>query len=226
MQNPDDAVFDTLFSKFPERLRIPFEKYKMDTIRVLDVGCSYGHVLYRCGKGSQGITSIKEQAEYGRNLGLDIVIADIGLPETYLGRLHNDFDIILFSDVIEHLVNPHTVLYELSSKLKDEGKIVCLFTTKPSNAFLQFFWEKWFGYRGYDSIHHYYLFNVESASFLFEHAGYRIIESYPSIKNRMLRMILKNNFTEHIIIAEKYSPYLNNVKQSKKGNIGITDAEQ
>lgn len=217
----NDLIFEKFFSKFPERLRIPFEKYRMNNLRVLDVGCSYGHVLYRCGRGSQGITSIKEQAEYAQKIGLDIIIANIEFPDTYLDLIYGDFDVILFSDIVEHISNAHTVLYELGSKLKKEGKIVWLFTTKPNNIFMGYFWKRWFGYNGYDSIHHYHLFNVESAQFLLQHAGYRVIESYPPIKNKILRVLLKNNFTEHIIVAEKYSPYVENVKTSKKLNLGI-----
>lgn len=93
--------------------------------RVLDVGCSSGHL---------GEELRKQKKAYV--VGIDINKEDINeakkiLDEAYVVDLENDdlkklgsFDYIIMADVIEHLVDPVSVLIKLKELFKDKGEFV------------------------------------------------------------------------------------------------------
>lgn len=220
----EDEISQKFFNN-DNRLEIVFDKYNLDKLKVLDVGCAYGHILRRCGVGSQGITSIDKEAEYGRKIGLNIITADIQKPNEYLEHIDGNFDVLLFSDVLEHLNNPHDVLFSLFHKLKPDGIVIWLYISKPKNALFRLLWRWWFGHAGYESFRHYYLFDSESSRYLLERSGYRVIDSFPNVKSRILGALLNNNFTEQVIIAKKDEGCWTVVQKTKKeqGGRGIDE---
>ena len=110
-------------------------------LKILDVGCSAGEVTkeltekhYVC-----GIEISEQAAKKARENGLQVIVHDLnsGIPE----ELKNDrFDIILFNDILEHLINVESTLksfikgnlllkkyYEPASKSTTNSWIISMF---------------------------------------------------------------------------------------------------
>jgi 2-polyprenyl-3-methyl-5-hydroxy-6-metoxy-1,4-benzoquinol methylase len=97
--------------------------------RVLDVGCGaggFGTTLREVlGDGATivGLEAVPTQAEAARHdHGFDDVIAGY-FPEALDGYPHS-FDAIFFNDVLEHIVDPWSVLRQVPRFLSDEGRVV------------------------------------------------------------------------------------------------------
>lgn len=95
---------------------------------ILDVGCGTGNFgqLIKEKKQSIEIWGIELDAESAtdayqkldRVLTGDVCILADTLPDEY-------FDCIVFNDILEHLVDPYSLLTKIKSKLKSDGAVVC-----------------------------------------------------------------------------------------------------
>ncbi len=99
--------------------------------KVLDIGCFPPHIFHGLevlGFEVWGIASKHEPVKLKNVVSLNIESDKIYLKESY-------FDLILFSEVIEHLiVSPKIYLPKLKKLLKNEGQI---FITTPNGAHLK-----------------------------------------------------------------------------------------
>jgi SAM-dependent methyltransferase len=96
--------------------------------RVLDVGCGRGtlaEIIGQMGWEVWGIEQSEEACAAARSRVAKLVTADLLDFET-VGRQIGDtqFDVIMFSDVLEHLYDPLTVLERYLPYLKSGGKLV------------------------------------------------------------------------------------------------------
>ena len=93
--------------------------------RILDVGCSSGRL---------GSELIKEKNAYVVGIDIDkedIEIAKKNLNEAYIFDLEHDdfkslgkFDTVIFADVIEHLINPVSVLKKIKNNILPNGQLI------------------------------------------------------------------------------------------------------
>lgn len=94
--------------------------------RVLEVGCSVGHVtehLVAAGNTVVGIEVDPEAAELARRFAADVIVADI--DRTALATLvEPGFDVVVLGDVLEHLRDPAAALIDAVSLLNPDGKVV------------------------------------------------------------------------------------------------------
>lgn len=94
--------------------------------RVLEVGCSVGHVtehLVAAGNTVVGIELDAEAAEAARRFAAEVHVADIG--RTPVGTLvPHGFEVVLLGDVLEHLPDPSATLRELVALLTPAGRVV------------------------------------------------------------------------------------------------------
>lgn len=100
-------------------------EYVKDGDRVLDVGCSTGYF-------GEALIQLK----HCEVVGLDIFPDDIRAAATRLNRaevrnIETDsvddlgrFDVIIFADVLEHLLNPIGALKKVKALLKNDGRII------------------------------------------------------------------------------------------------------
>ena len=94
-------------------------------ISILDYGCScpiFLNVAKELGAAVMGCDYDAETIAYGKQLGISIIT-----PED-LSQIHQKFDVIRFSHVLEHLVDPLEVMCFVRSLLKPSGIV---YITQP-----------------------------------------------------------------------------------------------
>ncbi len=94
--------------------------------RVLEVGCSVGHVtehLVAAGNRVVGVEIDPAAADEARCFAERVHVVDLDV--TTLSSVETDrFDVILLGDVLEHLRDPPAVLADLVTLLDDDGRLV------------------------------------------------------------------------------------------------------
>ena len=92
--------------------------------RLLDVGCARGHlasVLADQGWNVTGIEYDLADAEFARQGGLNVIH---GSAEDAFQNMNESFDVIIFADVLEHMVDPEAVLKMAREHLVPDGRII------------------------------------------------------------------------------------------------------
>lgn len=168
----------------------------LDCKIILDVGCGegyFGEELQRKNKakvwGIEVINKIAKQAEKKLHKVLqgDISKIMISLPKSY-------FDCIIFNDVLEHMVDPYTILEKSKKLLKKDGIVVC---SIPNIRYYEILKEiilhKQWKYReqGILDKGHLRFFTKRSMTEMFEELGYEIviIEGINPIQSRQYSFI-------------------------------------
>ena len=150
---------------------------------VLDVGCASGYLgrlLIPFGNVVYGIDGNREAVEEARTWYEDVVCMDLnqlGNEKPFSGKL---FDIIIFADVLEHLVEPDQTLRFFQSFLKPGGKtIVSLPNVALWRVRLNLLFGK-FNYTDYGVLDrtHLHLYTFASARQLLANAGYHVSASH------------------------------------------------
>jgi 2-polyprenyl-3-methyl-5-hydroxy-6-metoxy-1,4-benzoquinol methylase len=149
--------------------------------RILEVGCASGLFGAQLKRRSDvevwGIEYDSASADIARD-SLDMVFAgDIlqvsdHLPDTY-------FDCVVFNDVLEHLIDPFSVLLKMKGKLAKNGVIVCSIPNiRFFFTFKNFIINKQWKYEdaGIMDKTHLRFFTKNSIIDMFNSLGYRIIE--------------------------------------------------
>ena len=111
------------------------DEYDLSSLRVLDIGCSYGEFLVHFGKGSIGLTMGKEEVEYGKKKGLDIILRNIESDGRIFER-DEKFDVIFANNIFEHLLSPHLFLQKIRPYLRSEGILILGVPCVPFFSFL------------------------------------------------------------------------------------------
>lgn len=95
--------------------------------RVLEVGCATGfmteHLTLRHDCSVTAIEVDAEAAERARKRGVEVLEGSIEDPEI-LARVSGPFDVVIFSDVLEHLVDPEAALRATVPLLAPGGHVV------------------------------------------------------------------------------------------------------
>lgn len=152
--------------------------------RVLEIGCANGRmskVLVRSFCRVTGIEINTALADCAREYCELVIEGDVENP-AILQSVGSDFDRILITDVLEHLVDPKTVLMRLSGHLTLEGRIVVAI---PNIAHWSARWALLRGRFDYsddggmfDSTHlHFY--TLSTARMLFDAAGLEVEHFFP-----------------------------------------------
>lgn len=94
--------------------------------KILDVGCGEGnfaHLLKHKTQGEIWGIELDQNASSIAKSKIDHVLC--GTAEDHLVNLPNAyFDVIYFNDVLEHLIDPYSLLKTISSKLTPQGVII------------------------------------------------------------------------------------------------------
>lgn len=115
--------------------KIPYQNERADVaslvpleaLHVLDIGCGTGDLGRLLKKRNQKlqVTGVEVSTRAGEMAKLVLDQVHIGPVESMLDRLPaGDFDCVILADVLEHLVDPWSVLRALKSRLSPAGVVV------------------------------------------------------------------------------------------------------
>jgi 2-polyprenyl-3-methyl-5-hydroxy-6-metoxy-1,4-benzoquinol methylase len=146
--------------------------------RILDVGCGAGTMAFQLKQKNNaevwGIEPIASAAEKAKGR-LDTVIASS--VEDAIAQLPDyHFDTIIFADVLEHLVDPYSILSKIKYKLAPEGFVVTSLPNVRHWSVIKQLLEGRWDYQEYgimDSTHLRF-FTRSTVERLFEGAGFDI----------------------------------------------------
>lgn len=151
--------------------------------RILDIGCGTGSLTIAATRGADArVTGVEPdplRAELARKRGIEVVCA---IADQALLKKLGSFDVIILSDVLEHLAEPAELLAQLRSSLAPDGRIIA---SVPNVAHwtvrLQLLIGK-FDYQpaGIMDATHLRWFTRYSLRKLFERCGYRVVSVTPT----------------------------------------------
>lgn len=161
-------------------------------LRILDAGCAYGTFsAFLAGLGHE-VHAIDAMPELHSKEWLDkygVKFKKVNLETDSIDMF--GFDLIYFTEVIEHLnYNPVPVIEKLYKALRPGGELICTTPMKElqgvyhpnEGRYAQYIHYRdipmpWNGYTFHDD-HHYFYRKTELAQ-LFHEVGFKIVETYP-----------------------------------------------
>jgi 2-polyprenyl-3-methyl-5-hydroxy-6-metoxy-1,4-benzoquinol methylase len=166
---------------------------------ILDVGCGEGIFTKSLKEHSKnnleiwGIELMEEQGLKAKNI-LDKVL--IGKCEDLIVELpSNYFDVIYFNDVLEHLVDPSSVLNLMKAKLNDNGLIVSSIpNVRYHNTFMDLVLNKNWDYQSSGVLDktHLRFFTKKSIVKMYESMDFEIIEHKGINRSKSIKPYLYN----------------------------------
>lgn len=119
-ENPDDTYFQGRYRAGKSTFDFLSKHINIKGKRILEVGCGSGAILkylHDSGGDVKGIDLSRAYLEYGRErYNLDLSNTDLfDLPDRH------EFDLIIYSDVLEHILNPREHLNKIKRLLKEDG---------------------------------------------------------------------------------------------------------
>ncbi|AFY62542.1 class I SAM-dependent methyltransferase [Synechococcus sp. PCC 6312] len=172
--------------------------------KILDIGCANGRfatlVKDKFGVEAWGIEINPEAARIASQhldkvLHKDILDALNDLPEKY-------FDCIIFNDVLEHLIDPYTVLKKVKKNLSNEGVVIAsLPNIRHAPVLYELLVKGNWDYQDYGVLDrtHLRFFTRKSIKKMFEEQGYTIlkmdgINRSESIRGKLISKLLVGPF--------------------------------
>lgn len=185
-------------------------------VALLDVGCGAGSFAAACkerfGCEACGVEIVPEMAKIAESR-LDRVFNQDAL-EAFAQIPEDKFDLITFTDVLEHLVEPAEALRACARLLAKDGVVLAsLPNIRYWHAFSRILFDKDFPYEdsGIFDRTHLRFFTRKSIPRLFEAAGYEVvsltgINPSPGRKFRLLNAVLFNalddcRYLQYVIVA-------------------------
>lgn len=175
---------------------------------VLDVGCGGGYIDKKLREKNCSIVGIEleeNRAAKAAKYCDDVILADAEKIEKLLYP-ENSFDVVVFSDILEHLKRPDLVLINFKRYLKPEGFVIA---SVPNIARLEYRIKHLLGNFDYEpqggiiSRTHLRFFTLKTAKQLFLEAGYKIVlVDYTGLASK-LKILPKLLAFQFIIIAKK-----------------------
>jgi 2-polyprenyl-3-methyl-5-hydroxy-6-metoxy-1,4-benzoquinol methylase len=197
---PDGLDYVNKPQDYYENVRPEMLAYMPSSAKVvLDVGCSSGHFGQAIKqKTNAEVWGIEPFDRFGK-LAIDKLDKVFISPvEGALQDLPNEyFDVIYFNDVLEHLLDPYSVLEKMKAKLKEDGKII---SSIPNIRYFRTFFKilfkgDWdYTDEGILDRTHVRFFTKKSIVKMYENSGFHI-ESHEGINgSKSLKPVLFNIF--------------------------------
>lgn len=181
-----------------DKIRHEMLKYlPQDANKIIDVGCGNGAfakvVKEKTNAEVWGVEYMQKEADVAKNV-LDKVFA--GPIESNLDALPQDFfDVVFFNDVLEHLVDPYTVLLQFKEKMAPNGIIISSIPNiRYHNSLIKFLKKKDWEYQeaGVMDKTHLRFFTNKSIKRMYEEAGYDVVTHEGINRSRSLKPLLYN----------------------------------
>ncbi len=168
-------------------------------LKILEIGCAdgnFGALLLKEGaKEVWGLEYEQAQADIASKRLYKVLVGDVAvqlsnLPDQY-------FDVIVCNDVLEHLLDPYTVVLKLKNKLNKNGVIV---SSIPNIRYFRNFFDLMFN-KNWDYTDsgildrtHLRFFTYKSIRKLFEENGYEIVKMEGINATKSIRPFIFNIF--------------------------------
>ncbi|MBI1790681.1 MAG: class I SAM-dependent methyltransferase, partial [Acidobacteria bacterium] len=115
-------------------------RVRAESPRILDIGAGFGHILYALGERfpKSRRTAIEFSGVAARHLqsiGVDVITEPV---ENVLPRMEGQFDVVVISHVLEHLLDPGAVLKLIRSSLAPNGVLYVEVPNIPADSLLRF----------------------------------------------------------------------------------------
>ena len=170
--------------------------FELDKKSVLDIGCSFGEFLTHFGKRSVGITIMKEEVNYGKKKGLNILYGNIESDDFVLNE---NFDVIFSNNLLEHLYSPHDFLCKIKKYLKPGGILILGVPCIPKIVSLVNLNK----FRGSMAEAHINFFTKDTLEKTVERAGYIILEIRGfHFRNKIIDKFLNLIYPHFYVIAK------------------------
>lgn len=187
-------------------------EYIKEGDRVLDVGCStgyFGEALIHLKKCEVwGVDIDKGDIEEAKKRLSKAFILDINDTKAYekLGK----FDVIIFADVLEHLIDPRTTLRNIKALLRPEGKVIfSLPHMAHSSVRLDLLAGKFpYKNRGLLDNTHLHFYDMDEAKSIFYDAGYDIKQIDPVIAKYTQEILREKLKDTGITPTKRFQEYL------------------
>jgi len=164
---------------------------------VFDIGCGYGEYLSSFGTGSFGITTTKEEVDYGRENGLDIRLGNAEMTDPSL--FSNLPEVIWANNLFEHLLSPHEFLINLKRISNTDTILILGVPVVPFPSFIMKL--KWF--RGALASNHISFFTRKTLSLSAEYSGWKVKEIRPFIfKSKIIDNIVSVFAPHQYLVAQ------------------------
>jgi SAM-dependent methyltransferase len=155
--------------------RLPFlDKFPRGGMKILEIGCSSGFMLYPLQKRGHYTVGVEPSEEFRNFIASNKIEVYPSVDEL---ALHNkDFDMAIHYYLLEHIRNPEDFLKKCMALVASSG-IMIFEVPSASDALLELYHVPAFDKFYWQIIHHWY-FTKESLSFLLDKIGYNY-EIYP-----------------------------------------------
>jgi 2-polyprenyl-3-methyl-5-hydroxy-6-metoxy-1,4-benzoquinol methylase len=167
---------------------------------VLEVGCASGvqSKVFKdvLGCSVTGIEINEEAAKEARQYCKEVIVGDIEQIDFEELLKDRKFDIVIFSDVLEHLKNPSRALEKVNPLLADDGYVVASIPNIAHSAVVYQLMKGHFDYRDYGLLDdtHIRFFTKKTIYQTFERAGFAVCN--------LDRVICRPDETEFNVTAE------------------------
>ena len=168
-----------------------------EAVKILDVGCGNGifaNLIKERNKAEVwGIELMEQEAIKAKEI---LHKTFIGPCEDHIDALpDNYFDAIYFNDVLEHLVDPYTVLERIKSKLSTNGVVISSIPNiRYHNVFIKLVVKKEFEYQSFGVLDktHLRFFTKKSIYNMFTNLGYDVVKHIGINGSKSIKPILYN----------------------------------
>ncbi|MCX5667387.1 MAG: methyltransferase domain-containing protein [Candidatus Omnitrophica bacterium] len=175
--------------------------------RILDIGCAAGFLLdeaQKAGFNIHGIELSKWAADYARNkLGIKTIcqgmLKEAGYPKSH-------FDVIVLSDVIEHLIDPKGTLVEIRKLLKPDG-VICINTPDINSLVSKILRARWWGVKNA----HLYYFTRKTLNKILHRTGFLPIKAKTHSRTFTIKYLV-NKLNDYNKALYKICSFLTNNK--------------
>jgi SAM-dependent methyltransferase len=166
-------------ARYYDRLLEPLLEVRISG-RALDVGCGYGYLTRRLARHFEttGI-DVSEAAIRKCRATLPDVTFAVHEVEQPFPMPEGSFDVVTLTDVLEHLVDPESMLGNVRRVLKDRG---ILYVTTPNLNSLR----RWLYAEADRREHHVSLMSRADLVTLLDRSGFRVLRSWTYVSAYML----------------------------------------
>ncbi len=157
-----------------------------ENAKIIDLGSGYAPFLYHCRqKGFNNLYALEPSKEICHYLEGQGIVTYPMLLETFITQDDlPQFDLVVLSHTLEHLLNPGQVLLSLRRLMSEKG---VMFIEVPYQELL----------RTYSRDLHLHFFNETSMAHLLTRCGYRTILIHPKRHNFLMAVLIKMLYFIH-----------------------------